>query len=54
MIKCSMTVPSFTLPMVMLFGQNGCGQQDPYSKVVKELPELLDTAPDGIARGAMI
>jgi hypothetical protein len=54
MIKCSMSVPIFTLPMLSQFGQTECGQQDPYSKAVKELPQLLDTAADGIARCAMI
>jgi len=49
-----MSVPIITLPMVSLFGQNGCGQQDPYSKVVKELPQPTDTAADRMATSAMM
>jgi hypothetical protein len=54
MIKVSMVVPIFTVPMVPLFGQNAYGQQGPYSKVVKELQQLTETAADLMATSAMM
>ena len=53
MMKLSMSVPVFPPVGGVADGLDGCDRQDPPTKAVKELPQLLDTAGGGMDRSAI-
>jgi len=52
-MKRLISVLVFFLSAVLLMGLTGCDRQDPPPKVMKELPQLPDTAVGGMARSAI-
>ena len=52
MVKFLIFVLIVSLSVVSLFSLNGC-RQDPLPKVVKELPQLPETAAGGMVRSAI-
>ncbi len=53
MVKFLISVLIVSLAVVSLFSLKGCDRQDPLPKVVKELPQLPETAAGGMARSAI-
>ena len=53
MVKFLISVLIVSLSVVSLFSLNGCDRQDPLPKVVKELPQLPETAAGGMARSVI-
>lgn len=53
MVKFLISVLIVSLSVVSLFSLKGCDRQDPLPKVVKELPQLPETAAGGMARSAI-
>jgi hypothetical protein len=53
MVKLLISVLVVSLSVVSLFSLKGCDRQDPLPKVMKELPQLPETAAGGMARSAI-
>ncbi len=53
MLKLSIAALVFSLSVVSLIGLNGCNRQDPPPNVVKELPQVPDTAVGRMAWSAI-